>query len=290
MSTNPKPIPQDKATELLVRFIEDFDGDVIAVDAGEASRILQQANFGDYTAFIKYSGGMVTFNKNQLLEDAGMLDSPFRKETIHPSSAVLRPYYAAAEPRYVGGYRVLEASRMPAPEHWSQGIIAQAWRKEPVYEWIAQPGDKVTVSLHTSDKRSITAAGGEHVFIKRQGEGAPPKIYIPLDGSGPLSDAVLNEKYTPAMPCHLREDDPLLHSVPVGRTLTIRLPHRDTSVAVLHHAMTEKTIILNARGPGMHQHHEPGDSLKYEEGQWVGVSAAEITNAWEINTKQNKAR
>lgn len=185
----------------------------------------------------------------------------------------LEPYYAKKEPTQVEGYRVLCANKIP-PNIDGQ---CHAVRSTPIYEWIAQAGDPIP-------RDPGIAAGGEHVWIKRLHPSGKLKIYVPADGNGPLSDEVLSEKYGPAQRSFLREEDPILSKIPAGRSLGVRLPYRDKFVPILHEAIQGPTVILNTRGEGQHQFFEKGDSLKYEENQWVGVSKAEMDTGWEVVT------
>ena len=266
-----KPFPEDKAAELLA-CAEPYalNKDWVVVDLKDLQRIMHwQAIADDYKekafeafeGYIYPDGPAVLFNKAVLQRNADLLKKYYTRE-VHD------------------GYHVLEAEKIPAPRENAVAFV----RKEPVYEWFAEPGDVINFNPGTPDARQEIAQGGERIFVKRlkNQQGAAPalKVYTPAIDKRPLTEEELGDRYAPPTPCELKEDDPVLSVIPEGRAFGIRLPHRDKAVPMLEGALTKKTMIRNARA-GKPQRFEPGDALKYEDNQWVGVRAEEIAEAWE---------
>ena len=177
-------------------------------------------------------------------------------------------------------HTVFDAKRFYTNKGLIEKYLKDAQRIEPVYVWRPKAGDSIPIS----DQPAIIAQGNETVFLKKLGNNGRLKIYIPAGSSGNLAEATLDAKYEKATASH---DAAILAVLPEGA----RIQHREPkvhSIDILHECMALPAVILHARGKDQHQFMQPGDSLKFEDGECLPLPKTELDFAWRVTQKSRK--
>ena len=200
----------------------------------------------------------------------------------------LSPYYIDT----YEGSAVLDAKRLYADRNAFAGEMELAQRREPVYVWKPKADETIIETNGDTQRPPVIATGTETVLIKKLNpEATALKVYIPSDSKGPLDEKILDQKYEQGQQYYplSPENDPVLSVVPPDAQLSYRLP-KQLPVPVLYETIDRPAVILGARGENdqKHQFLNPGDSLKFEDGECLPLPKAELDTAWRISVLQDR--